>query len=82
MTVHLPGFVSLPLRQSFHISVDFSAGFSSAPSSVRIVRSIGTSAAAAVERLAASCSPGPEYVRELAARLEEYLRNKESSLAK
>merc|ERR1711874_377049 len=69
------GFVSLTL------AVDFSLGFSAAPSTVKVVESLGRHVqATAIAKIAAMIAPGPLYLSELAEKVEELLRLKENAL--
>merc|ERR1712241_354603 len=75
------GFVSLTLEQSLTLAVDFSAGFSAAPSTVKVVESLGRHVqATAIAKIAAMIAPGPLYLSELAEKVEELLRLKENAL--
>ena len=76
----LPGFVSTALGQAFDVQVDFSEGFGSAPSTFRIVSTIGPVNEEMVNKLVSSVNPGPEYIKEMASRVEQYLGEKEKML--
>lgn len=74
------GFVSTALGQAFDVQVDFSEGFGSAPSTFRIVSTIGPVNEEMVNKLVSSVNPGPEYIKEMASRVEQYLGEKEKML--
>merc|ERR1719270_527142 len=75
------GFVSSMLGQSLTLSVDFSSGFSSAPSTVEVVESLGKYIPAnSVAKIAETVTPGPLYLSELAEKMEELFRLKEIAL--
>jgi hypothetical protein len=63
------------------VEVDFSAGFSQAPSRARQAGGLGGVPPSLLQRIAAAVQPGPAYIGELADRLEEYFRNKERIMA-
>ena len=75
-----PGFVSSVLGQAFDIQVDFSDGFGSAPETFSIVKTIGPVNQEMVTKLVSGVNPGPEYIREVASRVEQYLVEKERRL--
>eukprot|EP00090_Calanus_glacialis_P001034 TRINITY_DN10737_c1_g1_i1.p1 TRINITY_DN10737_c1_g1~~TRINITY_DN10737_c1_g1_i1.p1 ORF type:complete len:1585 (-),score=559.88 TRINITY_DN10737_c1_g1_i1:230-4717(-) len=74
------GFVSSVLGQAFDIQVDFSDGFGSAPETFSIVKTIGPVNQEMVTKLVSGVNPGPEYIREVASRVEQYLVEKERRL--
>jgi len=75
------GFVSLTLEQSLTLAVDFSAGFSAAPSSVKVIESLGRHVqASTIAKVAATVAPGPLYISELADKVEEWFKVKENAL--
>jgi len=74
------GFVSQALGQAFDIQVDFSEGFGSAPETFRIVKTIGPVNKEMLTKLVSGVNPGPEYIREVASRVEQYLVEKERRL--
>ena len=79
-TVGIAGFVSLPLGQAFDVQVNFSEGFGSAPNTFKIVRTIGAVNKEALTKIVMGVSPGPEYIKEISARMEQYLSEKEKRL--
>ena len=78
--MNLSGFVSTRLGQGFDIQVDFSNGFGSAPSTFSIVTTIGPVNKEMVSKVVSGVSPGPDYIREVASRVEQYLGEKERRL--
>jgi len=74
------GFVSQALGQAFDIQVDFSEGFGSAPETFSIVKTIGPVNKEMLTKLVSGVNPGPEYIREVASRVEQYLVEKERRL--
>jgi len=74
------GFVSTVLGQAFDIQVDFSAGFGSAPSTFSIVTTIGPVNMEVVTKLVTGVNPGPDYIKDVTIRVEQYLKEKERRL--
>ena len=71
------GLVSRILNQVVYIEVDFSEGFGKAPKSVRIVKTIGNLNKESVMRIVKGVQAGPEYVKELALKIELYIKGME-----
>ena len=60
--------------------MDFSQGFGSAPSTFKIVKTIGPVNKEALTKIVSSVNAGPEYIREMAMRIEQYIGEKEKRL--
>jgi len=74
------GFVSIALGEAFDLQVDFSEGFGAAPATFTIVRTIGPVNKEVLAKVVSSVSPGPEYIKEMANMVEQYLLKKEKKL--
>merc|ERR1719270_642788 len=71
------GLVSVELGQVVDVEIDFNKGFSSAPDTFKIIKTIGSVNEDAIKKIAAGVQPGPEYIKLLANKLELYFRDKE-----
>ena len=72
--------VSRILGQVLDIEVDFSEGFGKAPKSVRIVKTIGNLNKDSVMKIVKGVQAGPEFVKELALKIELYFKGMEAKL--
>ena len=79
-SIMIAGFVSLPLGQAFDVQVDFNEGFRTAPNTFKIVKTIGAVNKEALSKIVLGVSPGPEYIKEMATMMEQYLGEKEKRL--
>ena len=68
------------LGQVLDIEVDFSEGFGKAPKSVRIVKTIGNLNKDSVMKIVKGVQAGPEFVKELALKIELYFKGMEAKL--
>ena len=69
--------VSRTLGQVVDIEVDFSEGFGRAPKSLRIVKTIGNLNKDSVMRIVKTVQAGPEFVKDLALKIETYFKGME-----
>ena len=72
--------VSRKLDLVVDFEVDFSEGFGKAPKSVRIVKTIGNLNKDSVMRIIKGVQAGPEYVKELALKIELYFKGMEEKM--
>ena len=76
------GIVSLNMCQAVDVQIDFNNGFGAAPQSFKILKKIGSVNEEMIFRIARGVSPGPEYVKNVASKLELYFRDKEKKIEK
>ena len=71
------GFTSLKLMIDFHVQVDFSCGFQKATETLQILNTIGSVNKELIHKLVEDVDPGPEYIKEIADKIQNYLDEKE-----
>ena len=79
------GLVSKMLGLAFDVEIDLSKGIGAAPSTFKIVKTIGAVTDKTIEnilKMVESVHPGPEYVKGVAMKLELYISEREKKLSK
>jgi len=71
------GFTSSKLMIDFHVQVDFSCGFRKATETLQILNTIGSVNKELIHKLVEDVDPGPEYIKEIADKIQNYLDEKE-----
>ena len=71
------GFTSSKLMIDFHVLVDFSCGFRKAPGTLQMLNKIGSVNEELIHKLIEDVDPGPQYIKEIADKIQNYLDVKE-----
>ena len=65
------------LGNAMDVQIDFSQGFSSAPATFKIVKTLGVVNEESVMKIARSIAVGPEYIKNVAIKLDLYFKKLE-----
>ena len=76
------GFTSSKLMIDFHVQVDFSCGFRKAPETLQILNKIGSVNKELIHKLFEDVDPGPQYIKEIADKIQNYLDEEERLIIK